>query len=54
MKKINEQGLTISKITADFNISEATLQLTDQAFNDEVNVRLMFEEKVNAIFSSYD
>lgn len=42
-KKINEQSYTISKVTADYNISEATLQLTDQAFNDEVNLRLKFE-----------
>lgn len=38
----------------DYDISEATLQLTDQAFNDEVNIRLKFEEKVNQMFSSYD
>jgi hypothetical protein len=30
------------------------LQLTDQAFNEEVSLRLKFEEKVNALFTSYE
>ena len=47
MKKINDQNAAIGKLTTDYNISEATLYLTDQAFNDEVNTRLKFEEKVN-------
>jgi hypothetical protein len=34
MKKINEQSLTLSKLTTDYNISETTLLLTDRAFND--------------------
>lgn len=42
MKKINEQNAIIGKLTTDYNISEATLYLTDQAFNDEVNTRLKF------------
>ena len=30
------------------------MHLTDQAFNDEVSLRLKFEEKVNAFFTSYE
>jgi hypothetical protein len=30
------------------------LTLTDQAFNDEVNLRLKFEEKVNGVYNSYE
>jgi hypothetical protein len=54
MKRINDQNAALGKITTDYNISEATLYLTDQAFNDEVNTRLKFEEKVNEMFGSYD
>jgi hypothetical protein len=28
--------------------------LTDEAFNNEVQLRLKFEEKVNSLFVSYD
>jgi hypothetical protein len=41
-KRISEQSYTLSKLSNDYNISEATLLLTDQAFNDEVNLRLKF------------
>jgi chromosome segregation ATPase len=53
-KKISEQSYSISKLTNDYNIAESTLHLTDQAFNEEVNLRLKFEEKVNAVFTSYE
>ena len=53
-RKVSEQSYTISKLTNDYNIAESTLNLTDQAFNDEVNLRLKFEEKVNAVFTSYE
>lgn len=44
----------ITKLTKDCNIAESTLQLTDEAFNNEVQLRLKFEEKVNSLFVSYD
>jgi hypothetical protein len=53
-KRISEQSNTIAKLTSDYNIAESTLHLTDQAFNDEVSLRLKFEEKVNAVFTSYE
>ncbi len=53
-KRISEQSNTITKLTSDYNIAESALHLTDQAFNDEVSLRLKFEEKVNAIFTSYE
>jgi hypothetical protein len=53
-KRISEQSNTISKLTNDYKIAESTLNLTDQAFNEEVALRLKFEEKVNAVFTSYE
>lgn len=53
-RRINELSSALTKLTTDYNINEATLQLTDQAFNDEVHTRLKFEEKVNQMFGSYE
>ena len=54
LRRINELSSSLTKLTTDYNISEATLQLTDCAFNDEVHIRLKFEEKVNQMFGSYE
>lgn len=32
---------------------ESNFELTDEAFNDEVALRLRFEEKINAINTAY-
>lgn len=41
-------------LKSDFDVVQNTLDLTDTAFNDEVNLRLKFEEKINAIYTSYE
>ena len=53
-RRINELSSALTKLTTDYNISQANLQMTDCAFNDEVHIRLKFEEKVNQMFGSYE
>jgi hypothetical protein len=37
-----------------YDVLEKTFHLTDKAFNEEVSLRLKFEEKINAIYTTYE
>lgn len=38
----------------DYQILESTLQMSEASFNEEVALRLKFEEKINIAYSCYD
>lgn len=38
----------------DYVVTKSTLELTELSFNEEVSLRLKFEEKINSVFRSYN
>ena len=51
---MQELSSKLNTTTTDYKIMEATLQMYEINFNDEVFLRLKFEEKINQAYSCYE
>ena len=53
-KEVEDKQSKINGMMSDYKIMESSLQLYQKSFEEEVELRLKFEEKINQTYSSYE
>lgn len=53
-KEVEDKQSKVNGMMSDYKIMESSLQLYQKSFEEEVELRLKFEEKINQTYSSYE